>query len=466
MRVWFKCLVPLALLAAGCATMGSPGERAVINAKNKVIPSLVHIRPVKETFASGQKQEYVVEGSGFILSPDGYVVTNEHVAGDSTLVRCVLYNKTEVDAEVVGTDRYTDIAVLKLKTGEQHLPAAKLGDSSRIEPGQTVLALGSPHGLSRSISKGIVSVTDRYLGDEGPRPAPYNTWIQTDAAINPGNSGGPLVNLKGEVVGINTRKLSGADNVGFAIPVNAAREVIEAIIEHGRVPRSWVGIRLQEMTSKTDDPSQRGAIVADVDPLGPAAETGIVPGDVVVAVNGQPIHARFQEDLPPVLKHIADLPVGSSATFTVQRGAETQDIAVVTKEESDYKGEEVEFATWGFAASDLTPAIVQAARLPSSRGIVIAGVEVGTAAAGTGLRKGDIVLSIDGMEIANLEEFQKQYDAINEAAKRLVLLDVKRGALTRFELLKLEPGTEGEGMAAQQDIEPEMENGEEPDEDE
>ncbi|HNV21484.1 MAG TPA: trypsin-like peptidase domain-containing protein, partial [Candidatus Hydrogenedentes bacterium] len=274
MRASMKWLAPLALAAAGCATMGGPGEHAVIRAKNKVIPSLVHIRPVKESFASGQKQEYVVEGSGFIISPDGYVVTNEHVAGDSTQVRCVLFNRDEIDAEVVGTDPYTDIAVLKLKVDEANLPAAELGNSAHIEPGQTVLALGSPHGLSRSISKGIVSVTDRYLGEEGPRPAPYNTWIQTDAAINPGNSGGPLVNLKGEVIGINTRKLSGADNVGFAIPVNAAREVIGAIIEHGHVPRSWIGVRLQEMTSKTDDPSQRGVVVADVDPLGPAAAAG------------------------------------------------------------------------------------------------------------------------------------------------------------------------------------------------
>ncbi|MGI6460919.1 MAG: trypsin-like peptidase domain-containing protein [Candidatus Hydrogenedentales bacterium] len=465
MRVNMKCLALLALAGAGCATMGSPGEHAVIRAKNKVIPSLVHIRPVKETFASGQKQEYVVEGSGFLISPDGYVVTNEHVAGDSSLVRCVLYNRDEIDAEVVGTDRYTDIAVLKLKSSETHLPAAELGNSAHIEPGQTVLALGSPHGLSRSISKGIVSVTDRYLGEEGPRPAPYNTWIQTDAAINPGNSGGPLVNLKGEVIGINTRKLSGADNVGFAIPVNAAREVIEAIIDHGYVPRSWIGIRLQEMTSKTDDPTQRGVVVADIDPLGPAAAAGFVPGDVITAVNNAPIHARFEEDLPPVLKRIADLPIGTPASFSIRRGEETQAISVVTMEESDYKGNEVEFSEWGFAAAGLTPAIVQAARLPSSQGIVIAGIEVGSAAAGSGLRQGDIVLSVDGKEITGLAEFQAFYDEINAAAKRFVLLDVKRGALTRFELLKLEPGADDED-ATPGELMTDEENGEQPDEDE
>lgn len=458
MRIHAKWFVLLLLAAAGCATVRVPGERAVIRAKNTIIPSLVHIRPVKETFASGQKEEYVVEGSGFIISPDGYVVTNEHVAGESTLVRCVLHDKTEVDAEVVGTDRFTDIAVLKLQGDHTNLPAAKLGNSDLIEPGQTVLALGSPHGLSRSISKGIVSVTQRYLGDAGPRPAPYNTWIQTDAAINPGNSGGPLVNLGGAVVGINTRKLSGADNVGFAIPINAAKEVIDAIIEHGRVPRSWIGVRLQEMTSKTDDPTQKGVVVGDVDPLGPAAEAGLKPGDVIVAVNGQAVHARFEEDLPTVLKRIAELPIGSSAVFTVQRGDEAQDITIETKEERDYKGEEVEFPVWGFTAADLTPAIVQAARLSSNRGIVISGVEVGTVAAEAGLKKGDIVLSVDEQEIANLAEFQEIYEAANEAEKRLVLLDVKRGALTRFELLKLEPDAES-AADSDEENETDTENG-------
>jgi serine protease Do len=380
-------------------------------------------------------------------------------------VRCVLYNKKEVDAEVVGVDRFTDIAVLRLQTDGDSLPVVRLGDSGDIEPGQTVLALGSPHGLSRSISKGIVSVTDRYLGDEGPRPAPYNTWIQTDAAINPGNSGGPLVNLRGEVIGINTRKLSGADNVGFAIPINAAKEVIDAIIEHGRVPRSWVGVRLQEMTSKTDDPSQRGVVVADIDPLGPAAETELTPGDVIVAVNGEPIHARFEEDLPKVRKRIADLPVGTPATFTVRRGDETQEIPIETREERDYKGDEVEFPAWGFTASDLTPSIVQAARLPSNRGIVVAGVEVGSVAGEAGMKKGDIILSVDQEEIANLSEFKARYDGINEAGKRLVLLDVKRGALTRFELLQLEPDDEADEEETE-DVDADMQNGEEPDEDE
>lgn len=429
----------LGVICAGCATLGAPaGDGAVLRAKDRVAPALVHIRPVKEVFTSGERQEYLVEGSGFIISPDGYVVTNEHVAGESNLVRCTLFNREEVDAEVVGTDRYTDLAVLRLVTNHKNLPTVRLGSSASLEAGQTVLAMGSPHGLSRSVSKGIVSVTDRYLGEDGSRPAPYNTWIQTDAAINPGNSGGPLVNLRGEVVGINARKLSGAENVGFAIPVDIAREVIEQLIAQGRMPRSWVGINLQEMTRKTDDPAQRGVVVGDVEPLSPALEAGLQPGDVLLAVNGVATHARFAEDLPAVRKLIADLPIGPESVFTVQRGDQTLDVAVATIEEMDFKGEEVAFTEWSFTASSVTPAIARRARLDSNKGILVVGVQVGGLAGMAGLRKGDVLLSLDEQPIENLAAFRRIYDSLVESRKRLVLIDVKRGALTQFVLLKQE----------------------------
>ncbi len=219
-------LVGLAFPLAGCVTMGGGAQSAVLRAKDKVAPALVHIRPVKEVFSRGERQEVSLIGSGFLISPDGYVVTNEHVAGQSEMVKCVLSDKTQVDAEVVGTDPYTDLAVLKLRVDRQ-LPHVSFGSSAALEAGDMVLALGSPQGLARSVSLGIVSVTDRYLEDSRLRLAPYNNWIQTDAAINPGNSGGPLVNLRGEVVGVNARVLRGAENVGFAIPSDVAREVVE-----------------------------------------------------------------------------------------------------------------------------------------------------------------------------------------------------------------------------------------------
>ena len=430
----------LAALAAGCATMGT--QSAVTRAKDKVAPALVHIRPVKEVFTRGRREEVEVVGSGFILSADGYVVTNEHVAGQSKFVRCVLYNKEEVDAEVVGVDQYTDLAVLKVEAG--NLPHVRLGDSSKLRAGETVLAMGSPHGLARSVSKGIVSVTDRYLEDRGDRMvSPFNTWIQTDAAINPGNSGGPLVNLKGEVIGVNARMLSGAENVGFAIPINIARQVIEELIEHGRVRRSWIGETLQPMTAKTDDPTQKGVVIADVDPLSPGYDAGLRPGDVMLSIYGIPTDARFEEDLPAVRKLIADFPVGTTVTVRVVRGDEELDIEVETVERSRLKGEQVEFSEWGFTAVDLTASAVRRAQLPSRKGVLVTGSQAGGIAANAGLKNGDIILSVDGAAVSNLDHFDQIYRTLIDTGKRLAMLDVKHGALTRFVLVKQEAEAEG-----------------------
>lgn len=437
-RHWVWALAPLAVMASGCATTGISQQGAVFRAKDKVAPALVHIRPVKEVFAEGKRQEVVVVGSGFIISPDGYVVTNEHVAGESNLVRCVLFNKEEVEAEVVGVDPYTDIAVVKLKTQLKNLPYVKLGTSKNLQAGQTVLALGSPHGLARSVSQGIVSVTDRYLDDSNEMVSPFNTWIQTDAAINPGNSGGPLVNLKGEVIGVNARKLGGADNVGFAIPIDIAKEVIDQIVKHGRVIRSWVGISLQATTSKTDDPKQKGVVIADVDPLSPAAEAKLMPGDILVSIAETAANARFEEDLPSIRKALADLPVGKESTVRIARAGQEMDVNLTPVEKGAREGKEVEFSEWGFTVSELTPAIVRAAQLPSNEGVIVSGAQVGGIAGDARLQSGDIIVKVDGMSVKDLANFRETYKQLVESKKRLVLLDVKRGALNLFALIKQE----------------------------
>ncbi len=435
--IWPPAVLVLAAVLAGCATTTPPNqEAAVLRAKDRVAPSLVHIRPVKEVFAAGRREEVVVQGSGFIISPDGYVVTNEHVAGQSDRVKCILPSKEELDAEVVGTDPYTDIAVLKLRTDRTDLPHVKLGSSDRLEAGQTVLALGSPHGLSRSVSSGIVSVTDRYLPDQDEETAPFNNWIQTDAAINPGNSGGPLVNLRGEVVGINARKLTHADNVGFAIPIDVAKPIIEELIEKGKVERSWIGVSLQEMMSTTEDPTRKGVVVADVDPLSPASDAGIQPGDILLAVNGEEVNARYVEGLPAARRTIASLAVGEPATLRILRGAETVDVTVTTVQKSNPRGNEAEFEAWGFSAKEVTPLVARQAQLPSLQGLLVSGVQVGSPAGNARLQPGDIVLKVDDRDVADLEDFRAAYDEAVAAGKRLVLLDVKRGALSRYVLLE------------------------------
>lgn len=431
-------LVLLPLLGTGCLSVGGT-QRAVIRAKNEVAPALVHIRPVKEVYTRGKREEIVAIGSGFIISPDGYVCTNEHVAGGTKVVYCVLSDKNEVEADVVGVDPYTDIAVLKLKV-DRRLPCVKLGNSSKLTAGQMVIALGSPHGLARSVSLGIVSVPDRHLEGDETRESPFNNWIQTDAAINPGNSGGPLVNLRGEVVGVNARMLRGAENVGFAIPIDAAKEVINAIIKTGHVERSWLGVSFQEMLAKTKDPAQQGVVIGDVDPLSPAYEAKIQAGDVLTAVDGHPVNARFEEDLPAVRKAIADLPVGREAILTLLRGTEKKDVVVKTEAGPEMRGNEVEFPEWGFTAAELTPDMARRAQLASRSGVLVSGVQVGGLAGNAHLQQGDIILKVDGADVRNLAAFDAAYRAVINPKKQLVMLFVRRGALTRYVLVKQENG--------------------------
>lgn len=426
--------VVAAVLLTGCATTG--GSHAVISAKNKVAPALIHVSPVKEVFQRGERREVAVTGSGFIISPDGYIVTNEHVAGKSDFVRCVLFDRDEVEAVVVGTDPYTDIAVLKLNTDRTDLPYVRLGESFSLEAGETVMAMGSPHGLSRSVSLGIVSVTDRNLESMGSTGAPYNNWIQTDAAINPGNSGGPLVNIRGEVIGINTRKLTGADNVGFAIPIDIAKQVIEDIIEYGRVPRSDIGVAFQEMTRITDDASRSGVVIGDVNPLSPAFEARIRPGDVLLSIDGQPTNARFTEDLPGIRKRIADFPAGQEITLTIQRGDQVVDVPIETIEKSERNGQEEELEEWGFTLSELTNTVIRRAQLGSKEGVLVSGTKEGELAAQSELSPGDIILSIDGETVRDLDHFIEEYTKRLESQQELVLLTVKRGALTLFRIVK------------------------------
>jgi len=429
-------LAALLILLSGCATTGAvPAGSAVIRAKDRVAPALVHIRPVKEVYTQGRREEMLSIGSGFIFSPDGYVITNEHVAGESNFVHVVLSDKREVEARVVGVDPYTDVAVLKLDTPGP-LPYVQLGNSAGLESGEAVLALGSPHGLARSVSQGIISVTDRHLPDRGTMVSPFNNWLQTDAAINPGNSGGPLVNLRGEVVGVNARGMRGADNVGFAIPIDVVKEVVAEILEHGHVPRATVGLHLQEMLAMTDDPGLEGVLIADVDPVSPALESDIRAGDLLLAVNGTPVNARFQEDLPQVRKLMADLPVGVEASLSIARAGELHEFVLVPEELSQIKGSEREFTEWAFTVSELTQEQARRAGLPARRGVLVSGAQVGGIASQAGLEQGDVILEVDGAPVETLARFSEIYEEKRAQAQRLVMLFVQRGAITRFVLIK------------------------------
>jgi len=307
-------------------------------ARDRVFPSLVNIRVITVRYWGGKEQKGKSTGSGTIISPEGHVLTNYHVVENGRKFTCTLANKKEVPAKLVGEDPLTDLAVLKLELAEMpdppvELSAAKFGDSDELEIGDTVMAMGSPWALSRSVTLGIVSNTERVLSasdddleemhmDRDQRTGLFNRWIQHDASINPGNSGGPLINLKGELVGVNARGTFIGGDMGFAIPSNVAQAVAASLIEHGEVPRSWLGISLKPIKKSG---YEKGVLVNSVVEGGPADRAGVRAGDVIVAIDGQPLTVWFPEEVPPLLKRLADYPIGATVKLTCQRRDPTRD---------------------------------------------------------------------------------------------------------------------------------------------
>jgi len=301
-------------LAAGCSeaeqarSVYSALERATKIARDQVYPATVRVDARRVEYVGGKQRRRGGNGSGVIFDNDGHVLTNYHVAGKADELTVILFNKERVRAELVGGDPWTDLAVIQLDLDEIREKGlsfnyATFGDSDRIAEGDSVLAIGSPFGLSRSISSGIISCSDRILGTGLEMPGGletglFNTWLQTDAAINPGNSGGPLVNLQGEVIGINTR--GGGNDLGFAVPINVAKEVVRQILESGKVKRSTIGLTLQplqDLETFLDVGKMEGAVVSSVEPNGPAAEAGIQPQDILVEFAGKPVRGRYPEQL-------------------------------------------------------------------------------------------------------------------------------------------------------------------------
>ncbi|UCE24213.1 MAG: trypsin-like peptidase domain-containing protein, partial [Candidatus Zixiibacteriota bacterium] len=268
--------IMLTIILAAPTPAQTPHQSQIYQARDKVMPALIHIQPVVFDYLTGREKKLSIVGSGVIISTDGYAVTNYHVAGKAERIICTLPDREQVPADLIGGDPATDIAVIKLDVSEYtgKLAAAKLGKSSDLEVGQTVLAMGSPLALSRSVSMGVISTINRFFQGNirlpsGEKTGQYNTWLQTDAAINPGNSGGPLVNLDGEVIGINTRGVFFAENIGFAIPIDVVKTVSEMLIKTGNVERSWIGVHaqpLQDLESFFGTDTNRGVLVASIDP--------------------------------------------------------------------------------------------------------------------------------------------------------------------------------------------------------
>ena len=349
-------------------------------------------------------------GSGVIISPDGYIVTNNHVVDGATDVTVTLPDRREFKARVIGTDPKTDVAIIKIDA--DHLPAITVGDSSKLQIGDQVLAIGNPFGVGQTVTMGIVSATGRAgLGIED-----YEDFIQTDASINPGNSGGALVNDRGDLVGINTAILSGDSGgnqgIGFAVPVNLARQVMDAIATNGHVTRAYLGVTIQEVTPAIakaiglDGP--RGALVSDVSPDSPAQRAGLASGDVILAVNSKPVLESNQ-----LRMDISMMGTNQPLKLQVFRDGKTLDVNAQTAE---MPGKPVEKASLenghsdsaldGVSVESLNPEVAQEAGVASgTTGVVVTGVDPASAAATSGLREGDVIQEVNHNKVANSRDF-------------------------------------------------------------
>jgi len=368
-------------------------------------------------------------GSGVIVSPEGYILTNNHVVDGATDVRVMLSDKREFEARVVGSDPKTDIAVLKIEGSD--LNPITLGDSSKVEVGDTALAIGDPFGVGQTVTKGIISAKGRgNLGIED-----YEDFLQTDAPINPGNSGGALINDRGELVGINTAIIAegsgGSQGIGFAVPVNLAHNVMEQILKNGKVVRAYMGILPQNMTPEMakafGEKEARGIVVGDVTPKSPAHEGGIQRGDIILAVNGKPVNDSNQ-----LRMDISMMQPGSNVKLTVLRnGSEKQmslklaEMPTETAKAEPENDDESTKAVQGVEVTNLTARTAERLGLPSSvAGVVVTDIDPASKVADSGLRKGDVIQEVNHQPVKNVSEFQS---ALKKAGDEPLLLVNRRG---------------------------------------
>jgi serine protease Do len=374
-------------------------------------------------------------GSGFVVDPEGIVITNNHVISDADEISVVFSGGDKLRAEIIGRDQKTDIAVLRVKPSKP-LKAVKFGDSDKLRIGEWVIAIGNPFGLGGSVTAGIVSARNRDINS-----GPYDNYIQTDASINRGNSGGPLFNMQGEVIGINTAIISpsgGSIGIGFAVPSKNAVAVIDQLRQFGEMRRGWLGVRIQQVT---DDIAEslglkpvRGALVAGVDDKGPAKPAGIEPGDVIVKFDGRDI--KEMKDLPRI---VADTPVGKDVPVTIVRKGkeETKTVKLGRLEDAEKqqaalrsggggaKPEEqsVVKKTLGLDLSNLTDDLRRRYKIKDTvKGVVITGVEQGSSAAEKRLNAGDVIVEVAQEAVADADGVQKRIDTLKKEGKKSALL--------------------------------------------
>jgi len=362
-------------------------------------------------------------GSGFIVDGEGHILTNAHVVEGADEITVTLADERTLKASVIGTDSKLDLALLRIEENGK-LPSVRLGNSDALQVGEWVLAIGNPFGLEQTVTAGIVSAKGRVIG-----AGPYDDFIQTDASINPGNSGGPLFNTKGEVVGINTAIIAQGQGIGFAIPINVARDVLEQLKKTGHVTRGWLGVSIQVLTAELADSyglkETDGALITEVFADSPAEKAGLKRGDIITAFNDAPI--RHVRDLPRL---VAATEVGGKASVTVLRKGKKQVIPVtVGQMDADETpvatGDVKSGSTYGLTVSEITPELANRYDLSAGQGVLITGINPGSPAAAANLRAGDVLLEVNDTPVNSPAALRKVLKAAK--ADSAVRLLAKRG---------------------------------------
>lgn len=370
-------------------------------------------------FGDEPKREFRSQslGSGFIINKEGFIITNNHVVENAEEIIIKLSNGKEYEAEIIGTDPRTDLALIKIEA-DADLPIIPLADSDAIQIGDWVVAIGNPFGLSHTVTAGIVSAKGRVIG-----MGPYDNFIQTDASINPGNSGGPLLNIKGEVVGINTAIIASGQGIGFAIPINMAKNIILQLKQKGKVTRGWLGVGIQEVTNELAQSfglgEKKGALISSIREGDPASKYGIKVGDIIIEFDGKGI--KEYKDLPRVVSNTVP---GKKVSIKVLRKGKEKTLTVVVgemREEELVKEEKAgEAQRFGLRVQDITPNLSRQFGLEDTKGAIVVSVDPGSSSDKAGIRPKDMIRQLNGSVIKNLKDYEK-------AIKK-----IKKGDVVRF----------------------------------
>lgn len=375
------------------------------------------------------------EASGIIIRKDGHILTNNHVVADATKITVNLYDGTSLEAQVVGSDSKTDLAVIRVNAKDLKVP--RFGDSDRVEPGEWAIAIGSPYGFDKSVTLGVISARAR-PGLNAVTPA--GELIQTDASINPGNSGGPLVNIKGEIIGVNSIVIRPGQGIGFAIPINIVKRVMDDLIQSGRVLRPWLGIGLQELTpemKKYFGVDLPGTMVRQVVEKGPCDAAGLKPGDIILSVEGK------EASSPQcVLNSVLDKRIGQTVEIEAIRNGKRFTLAIITADEEKKSVGRVRAATadargpFGLVVKTITPGIAQKLDQPDMEGVIVTAIEAGSPAHAASLMIDDVIMHVDGRKIKDEKGYYSAVKRSNPSKGTLLMID--RTGSTFFVVLKEE----------------------------